>query len=228
MTTHPGFPKAGLDFLQGLAKNNTREWFQARKDDFEADVKAPMTALVEGLNEVLADVAPACVTPPAKAIPRMHRDVRFSADKAPYKTEIAAILACRGGEKSASSGYYVGISPKRAELIAGAYMPDGPALLALRSHVAAKPAEVKRLLADRKLASAWGGIQGERLVRVPRGFDPEHPAADLLRLKQWYFRAELPRDIVASPRLLPEIAARFRAAAPFVTELDRILGRAKR
>lgn len=228
MTTHPGIPKAGLDFLAGLARNNTREWFQARKGDFESGVKAPMAALVEGLNEALADFAPACVTAPARAIPRMHRDVRFSADKAPYKTEIAAILPCRGGDKTAASGYYVGISPKRAELVAGAYMPDGPALLALRSHVAARPAEMRRILAQRELTRAWGEIQGERLVRVPRGFDAEHPAADLLRLKQWYLRAELPRDVIASPRLLPEIVARFRAAAPFVLELDRILARAKR
>lgn len=229
MTTEfPGMPREGLDFLSGLAKNNEREWFQERKDVFEGRVKAPMIALVEALNAEMASFVPACVTAAAKAIPRMNRDVRFSADKSPYKTEIAAIFPCRGKDKQAASGYYIGISPKRAELIAGAYMPDGPALLALRSHVAKREAEMRSLLAARKLQAAWGDIQGERLVRVPKGFEPEHPAADLLRLKQWYFRAELPKDVVLSPKLLPEIVSRFRAAAPFVLELDRILGSAKR
>ena len=95
----PGFPKAGLAFLADLKQNNTRDWFQPRKEIFESQVKAPMAALVEAFNSHLVKFAPDYDNHPAKAVYRIYRDTRFSKDKTPYKTHIAAILPRRGLQK---------------------------------------------------------------------------------------------------------------------------------
>src|SRR5690349_3822990 len=101
-----GFPEEGMAFFRGLARNNRREWFLPRKQVYEDLVKAPMVELVEALNASMLDFAPAYVTDPDKAIFRIYRDVRFSADKTPYKTHIAATFSRRGSARHAAAGYY--------------------------------------------------------------------------------------------------------------------------
>jgi len=91
----PGFPPEALTFLRSLKRNNRREWFQPRKEIFETKVKAPIIQLVEAINAELLDFAPEHITDPKKAVYRIYRDTRFSADKTPYKTHIAAIFPDR-------------------------------------------------------------------------------------------------------------------------------------
>src|SRR6266436_2992270 len=98
----PGFPSEALTFLKNLSRHNDREWFQARKETFEAKVKAPMAELVEAINKELLDFAPDHITDPKKAIYRIYRDTRFSADKTPYKTHIGAIFPNRNLGKQSS------------------------------------------------------------------------------------------------------------------------------
>lgn len=99
------FPSEALTFLRGLARNNDREWFNARKETFETKLKAPMLAFIEAINAELMDFAPEHVTDPKKAFYRIYRDTRFSADKTPYKTHIAAIFPRKGLEKHAGAGF---------------------------------------------------------------------------------------------------------------------------
>ena len=99
----PGFPAEGLEFLRKLAKNNKREWFQPRKEIFEAKVKQPMIELVEAVNAELLKFAPDHINDPKKAVYRIYRDTRFSADKTPYKTHIAAVFPPRGRPREASA-----------------------------------------------------------------------------------------------------------------------------
>ena len=106
----PGFSPEALKFLRGLERNNRREWFQPRKETFETLVKAPMTQLVEAVNAELLRFAPDHITDPKKSVYRIYRDTRFSADKTPYKTHIAAIFPPRGLEKHASAGFYFHVS----------------------------------------------------------------------------------------------------------------------
>ena len=87
-----GFPEAGMQFFRSLARNNRREWFQPRKHIYEEQVKAPMAELVTALNAEMMRFAPDHVVEPAKAIYRIYRDTRFSKDKTPYKTHVAAIF----------------------------------------------------------------------------------------------------------------------------------------
>src|SRR5207244_3382352 len=102
----PGFPSEALTFLRGLARNNRRDWFQPRKEIFETKVKAPMIELVEAVNAELLKFAPDYINDPKKAIYRIYRDTRFSPDKTPYKTHIAAVFPRRGLDRQAGAGFY--------------------------------------------------------------------------------------------------------------------------
>lgn len=213
-----GFPAEALTFLRGLARNNRREWFQPRKEIFEAKIKAPMVELVEGVNAELQRFAPAHITDPKKAIYRIYRDTRFSPDKTPYKTHLAAIFPRRGAERHSSAGYYFHISPKSVAIAMGAYMPGPAELFAIRSWLSKHHQEFQD--AAKSLHRLMGELQGDSLARSPKGFDPAHPANDLVRRKAWYFGTELDPTMAESPRLLPEIVKRFRAGAPLIEMLN--------
>src|SRR5260370_22678231 len=133
----PGFPVEMVQFFKGLEQNNNREWFQARKSIYEEKVKAPMIDLVTAVNEAMLKFAPDHIVDPAKAIYRIYRDTRFSKDKTPYKTHIAAGFPRRGLAKHGSGGYYFGVSHKGNENAGRVYNanPETP------QRVAVKPAD---------------------------------------------------------------------------------------
>ena len=128
----PGFPAETLPFLRDLKANNKREWFQPRKPIYEEKVKAPLVELVLALGEELRDFGTDLVTAPDKAIYRIYRDVRFSKDKSPYKTHVAAVFSARGLEKHAGAGLYFHVSPDELLVGGGIYRPGSRELLAIR------------------------------------------------------------------------------------------------
>jgi uncharacterized protein (TIGR02453 family) len=132
----PGFSSQAISFLRNLKRNNEREWFQPRKEIFETQLKAPMTELVEAVNRELLAFAPDHVTDPKKAIYRIYRDTRFSADKTPYKTHIGAIFPHHGLGKQSSAGFYFHVSTKSVGIAAGSYMPGPDELRAVREWLA--------------------------------------------------------------------------------------------
>jgi uncharacterized protein (TIGR02453 family) len=213
-----GFPPEALTFLRGLTRNNRREWFQPRKDIYETKVKAPMAELVDSLNVELRKFAPSHVNDPKKAVYRIYRDTRFSADKTPYKTHIAAIFPRRGHEKHVSAGLYCAVSLEGIEVAGGLYMPGPQELLAIRTWLADRHGEFRKAATGpRKL---MGALQGESLQRIPKGFDSAHPAADLLKMKQWLYYTTLDAGLITSPRLFGEIVKRFRVMMPVVEMLN--------
>lgn len=212
------FTAEALTFLRGLARNNNRDWFQPRKETFEAKLKAPMIALIEQVNAELMAFAPEHVTDPKKAFYRIYRDTRFSPDKTPYKTHIAAIFPSRGREKHASAGFYFQLSAKGIGIVAGMYAPGPEELLAVRTMLASQHAKFRT--AAKAPEKLLGKLEGSSVTRMPKGFDPESPAADLLKMKQWLYWQELDVKLATSPKLKTEIAKRFRAAAPVVYMLN--------
>jgi uncharacterized protein (TIGR02453 family) len=218
-----GFPKEMATFFRGLKRNNRREWFQPRKDVFDLDVKGPMTLLVEALNREFAKFAPHYVTDPKKAIFRIYRDTRFSPDKTPYKTHIAASFGRRGGESMAVSGYYFSVSSEQIEIAGGIYHPAPDTMLLVRTHIADHYEELRRILANKTLRGRIGGLQGSELSRAPKGFDPSHPAIDLIKKKDWIVDVDLDPALATTPRLLREIADRFRLMTPLIEFLNRPL-----
>ncbi len=214
----PGFPPEALTFLRSLKRNNRREWFQPRKEIFDAELKAPMIQLVEAINAELLDFAPDHITDPKKAVYRIYRDTRFSADKTPYKTHIAAIFPHHGLQKHSSAGFYFQITEKSVGIAAGSYMPGPDELRAVRTWLAENhPAFRETSKRPKKLL---GKLDGKAAVRMPKGFDGAHPAEDLIRMKQWLYWIELDAKLATTPRLLPELLKRFRAAAPVIAMLN--------
>ena len=182
-SSFPGFPPEALQFFRGLARNNRREWFLPRKPLFEEKVKEPMRQLVDALNLALHEFAPEYETDPDKAIFRIYRDVRFSKDKKPYKEHIAATFHRRGTTSHGQAGYYVAISHKEVAVGGGVYAPEPQQLLAIRGRIAEHHEEFRRILAAKPVRKLLGSLEGAQLSRVPRGFAPDHPAAELLRHK---------------------------------------------
>ena len=222
-----GFPQEGTVFLRALRKNNRREWFQPRKQIYEEQVKAPMIELVSALNLEMMAFARDYVSDPKKAIFRIYRDTRFSADKSPYKTHSAAVFAKRGGDRIAGAGFYFGVSPTEIEVAGGAYGPGPQQLLAIRNHLMEHYRAFDRIVRSPGLRKLMGDLRGEQLTRVPRGIPRAHPAADHLRHKQWYFDATLDPSLATTPRLLAELLKRFRAMTPMVEFLNDPLARIK-
>ena len=223
----PGFPPEGIAFLRALEKNNRREWFQPRKHVYDEKVKRPMTDLVARVMGAMMEFAPDHVGEPEKAIYRIYRDTRFSKDKTPYKTHIAAVFHRRGLCMHDGGGLYFAVSPKEVEVAGGIYMPSPETLRAVRNHLAGRHEEFRDLIGDRTLRRLLGEMQGEQLSRPPKGFGPDHPAADLLRYKQFLFYVLLDPTIATTPKLEPEIIKRFRALTPFLDFLNAPLAKAK-
>src|SRR5271156_3513886 len=145
----PGFPAEAVTFLRSLKRNNKREWFQPRKHLYEQHLKVPMQELVAALNIEFAKFAPDYVSEPKKAVFRIYRDTRFSADKTPYKTHIAAYFARRGRgpEPLGTGGYYFSIAPDQIEIAGGIYRPPPDVTLLIRGHIAESHRELRGIRA---------------------------------------------------------------------------------
>jgi uncharacterized protein (TIGR02453 family) len=210
-------------FFRSLKRNNRREWFQPRKHLFEQHVKTPMLELVSAINAELAKFAPDYVTEPKNAVFRIYRDTRFSADKTPYKTHIAASFARRGGERLGAGGFYFSVSHDVIEVAAGIWHPDREVTLLVRNHIAETHQELSRILANKKGRKLTGSLGGAALTRSPKGFDPEHPAAGFIKMKDWILDVTLDPSLATTPKLHGEIVARFRAMMPLIQYLNRPL-----
>lgn len=224
-STFPGFSPDALAFLRKLKRNNKREWFQPRKEQFETLIKLPMLELVACMNQELARFAPDYVTPPQKAVYRIYRDTRFSPNKTPYKTHIAAIFPKHTAVKREGAVFYMHFTPDELLVFSGVYSPERDELLAYRTLIQEHYQELEEILREKKLRQLSGGLQGEELSRMPKGFPVDHPAEALLRKKQWYLECILDVKVVTSPRLVPEIVRHFQAMTPFVEFMNRAVAR---
>jgi uncharacterized protein (TIGR02453 family) len=220
-STFPGFSPDALAFLRSLKRNNRREWFKPRKEKYEKLIKTPMLEMVESLNQELARFAPGYVTPREKAVYRLYRDTRFSPNKTPYKTHIAAIFPRHTAVKREGAVFYLHFTPTELLAFGGVYSPEREELLAYRALIQEHYEELQKILRNKKLRKVAGQLQGEQLSRMPKGFPTDHPAEALLRHKQWYLECTLDVKLVTSPRLVPELARRFQAMTPLVEFLNR-------
>ncbi len=223
-STFPGFPKEGVAFLRALKKNNDREWFTPRKATFEATVKQPMIELVGALHKEMLRFAPDYVGDAAKCVYRIYRDTRFSNDKTPYKTFASALFLRNGFDKyTGGAAYYFAVSPDNIEVAGGVYTPDRDVLLEVRQHIVANHKRILAILAAAKVKKLLGEVQGESLSRVPKGFDPEHPAADLIRRKSFLLDVTLDPKLATTPDLFKELIKRIEGMTPFVEFLNEPL-----
>ncbi len=174
-TPVPYLRPEAITFLRNLAKHNDREWFKPRKAQFEAELKEPMLAIVRKITDAMIDFAPNHVRPAEKSLFRIYRDTRFSHDKRPYKTHVAAWWSHQGLEKTSGAGYYFQVSPKGVVIAAGAYMPEKEQLAAIRHWLLDNHEEFRKILKKPAVRKTFSEFEGEALTRPPKGFPPDHP-----------------------------------------------------
>jgi uncharacterized protein (TIGR02453 family) len=211
---------AGLAFLRNLARHNDREWFQPRKALFEAELKEPMLAIVRKITDAMTDFAPNHVRPAEKSLFRIYRDTRFSNDKRPYKTHVAAWWSHQGLEKTSGAGYYFHISAKEVIVAAGAYMPEKDQLAAIRNWLIENHVAFRKLLQSPAVRRTFKEFEGERLSRPPKGFPKDHPALDLIQCRQWGLSVTLPASAALKPDFAATVIRYFRLAAPVIDALN--------
>ena len=220
------FSEAGLKFLRGLVRHNDREWFNARKPVYEAELKEPMLALIGEVNEGLAGFAPEFVRAPSKSMMRIYRDIRFSPDKAPYKTHVAAWWAREGMAKTTGAGFYMSFGPEGLVVAAGAYQPDKDQLLAIRRHLVEHHAAYRALVGARKMKAQFDEFEAGGLSRPPKGFaEVPAEAMELVKMQRWGVARTLPVEVGLGVGLVKEIVGRFGVAAPLVALLNAPLVR---
>lgn len=210
----------GIAFLRSLARNNDRDWFTPRKAIFEAELKEPMLAIIRKVTDAMTTFAPAFVRPAEKSLFRIYRDTRFSADKKPYKTHVAAWWAHQGLEKTSGAGYYFHISAKEVVIAAGAYMPEKEQLAAIRHWLLENHAAFRKTMQRPAVQKVFAEFEGNPLVRAPKGFPVEHPALELIRCRQWGLSTTLPPSTALEPDFAATLIRYFRLAAPMVDALN--------
>ncbi len=221
----PVFTPKTLTFLRALKRNNDREWFRARKDDYEAHVRGPLVALLARLEQDLPAFAPEFIAHPKVSLFRIYRDTRFSNDKSPLKTNAAAHFPHRQLMKR-GAGLYLEVAPGWVWIGGGIYMPERSDLQAIRERIATDHRKLRRIIGAPAFRSVVGELKGEQLTRVPRGFLPDHPAADLLRHKQFLASNEYPAAFASDPGFYPELLRVFRAITPLTRFLNDALATA--
>ena len=227
-----GFPPAAFRFLHDLAGNNEKAWFEAHRDVYERELREPMRSLVAALDARLATIAPEIVGDPKRSLFRIHRDVRFSKNKQPYKTNAGAWLYHRdAGRKvgtlgeGGGAGFYFHIAPDGCFMAGGIWMPARPALLRIRRAIAAEPAALAKLTSAAAFRRRFDGLsQDAKLQRVPRDFPADHPAAEWLKLQSFTAHAPIEPKTVTSPRLVDRLCKDFELLVPLVRWLNRALG----
>ena len=222
----PRFTNDTLRFLRALRRHNNREWFRGHKSDYEAHVRGPMTVVIDRLRTDLPAFAPDLVASPKVSMYRIYRDTRFSRDKTPYKTHASAIFPHRALPKHAGAGLYFHVAPDHVLVGAGLYAPEPGHLYKLRTHVASNTKRFRAIVESPRFRRSFGEINGQRLKRVPRGFDADHPAAEYLKLRQFLAGTERPPEFATGARFYGSLRRLFEELAPFVTFLNEPLAAA--
>jgi uncharacterized protein (TIGR02453 family) len=217
------FTAKTLSFLRSLKRNNNREWFRARRDQYETHVQAPMVLVIERLATDFRRFAPELEASPKKSLYRIYRDTRFSADKTPLKTNVAASFRCRGFARHASAGLYFEISPGWVWMGGGFYAPETAHLVRIREHISQTHPQLHRIATAAAFRKAVGALDGERLTRVPRGFRKDHPAAEYLKHRNFLAGREFPPEFATSGEFYPTLVTTFKAIMPLVRFLNEPL-----
>jgi uncharacterized protein (TIGR02453 family) len=211
-----------LRFLDDLGKHNNKTWFEEHRAPYE-EARNIFERFVDGLIDELRTsdhlqglTAKDCVT-------RIHRDIRFSKDKSPYKTSMGAAIA-PGGRKSSQLGYHIYVAPGDHSVVAGGlYMPDAKQLTKFRRAIDRDAEELKRITNAKTFVEQLGQIGGEKLATAPQGYSRTHPDIELLRLKQVTVARHFADKEVASPDFTSQVLKACKAMKPFLDYLNSIL-----
>lgn len=215
-------------FLQQLRVNNDKVWFDANRSLYSKLRKEFEDFLEIVIAEISQFDREASQTTAKASIFRINRDIRFSNDKLPYKTNFGAFIA-KGGRKGINSGYYIHIEPGECFLAGGIYMPSAPMLKAIREEIFENTGVFKEIIHSPDFVKHFGDrIGDEKLKSAPRGFPKDFPDMDYLKYKSYTVLKSEPDSIYQSPGFIKEVKAVFRAMAPFNQFLNRAVEEVER
>jgi uncharacterized protein (TIGR02453 family) len=225
------FTPAAFRFLRALKRNNRREWFEAHRAEWERVVRDPLRELVEEVDARLATTLPEIVGDPKASIFRIHRDVRFSPDKSPYKTWAAAWFFHRdagrqvGTEGNGGAGFYFHLEPGGSLLGGGLWMPPKDQLARLRDALVEDHRPFEAIVDAPAFRRRFGRLDEEAmLVRLPRGYAPGHPAERWLRYRSFTAGRAMSESELFSHKLPDVLAKDFARLGPFVRWLNAAVG----
>lgn len=213
-----------LKFLKDLKKNNNKPWFDAHRDAYEkarADFEQFIQAVLDKHSKNDPDLQELTAK---KCMFRINRDVRFSKDKSPYKTNFGASMD-KGGKKSGLAGYYFHLEPGGKSFLGGGlWQPEPPVIKRIRQEIDYCCDEFTALLSSKKFKNYYGGLyEGEnvKLSKVPQGFEKDNPAAEYLKFKSWLVLHSLPDEELTAPGLVKATVEAYKLMQPFVRFLNR-------
>ena len=223
-STH--FTPALFDFLADLVVNNRREWFQANRDRYERDVKDALLGFVSDFGERLPEISPHMIADPRPSggsMFRIYRDMRFSKDKSPYKTNAGVHFRHEVGREVHGPGLYLHMEPGNVFAAAGIWRPDSATVGKIRGAIVDNPKRWEAIVNDGRFNSNYG-LEGESLKRAPKGIDPAHPLIDHLKLKSFAAGTTFSQDDACSPDFIDMYVDSCQTAGPFMKFLCDSVG----
>jgi len=215
-----------FEFLLELRANNDRDWFGENKGRYERHVKEPLLAFIEDFEPYLHSISEHFVAD-ARAnggsMFRIYRDVRFSKDKTPYKTQAAVHFRHEIGKSVHAPGFYLHLEPDLVFAGVGLWRPDSAALARIRERIVDDPAAWGAAVEDPGFVEEFD-LEGESLKRPPKGFDPEHPLIEDLKRKDHVATCMLDEDEVTAPGFIDVFADACRTSSPYIEFLTNAVG----
>jgi uncharacterized protein (TIGR02453 family) len=215
------FTDRSFAFLRALARNNSREWFQAHKSDYEAQVRAPFLRLLQDIQPDLAAISSqfrADARPVGGSLFRIHRDTRFANDKTPYKTHAGARLFHQRFREVDSPSFYIHVQPGHCFVGAGIWHPEPATRRRIRQFIADNPQAWLKAVHSPAFRRRFE-LGGETLQRPPRGFPPDHPLIEDLKRQSFVGSTALADETVLGPQLRRSVASALAGLAPMVDYL---------
>lgn len=205
--------KKVLQFLQDLSQNNNKEWFHANRNRYEESRETMLFVTEVLINEIRKFDSEISVMNPKDCMFRIFRDVRFSKDKRPYKTNFGIFIA-KGGRKSMHSGYYLHIEPGRSFVGGGIYMPPAEPLKVIRNYLAAQGDEFLEIINNKDFKSVYPEMHDHQLKTAPKGFPKDHPFIDLLKYKSIVFSTSLGNSLIIGENFIDFVVNAFQKLQP--------------
>lgn len=202
-----------LEYLTDLSANNNREWYHANKKRYEESREKILFLTDVIINEIRKFDHEIPALSPKDCVFRIFRDVRFSKDKRPYKTNFGAFIA-KGGRKSMNAGYYFHLDPEESFVGGGVYMPPSEPLRAIRNYIADHGAEFLEIINDKNFKKTYPEMYEDKLKTAPKGFPKDHEYIDLLRYKSFVFSSKLDKSDITSDKLIGKIVDSFKQLHP--------------
>lgn len=208
------FDKDFVKFMKDLAAHNEREWFHENKKRYEKSVKDPFVGFVQELIDKVGKLDKNVKIEPKQAIFRIHRDVRFSKDKTPYKTNASAIISAGGRKDMHSPGMYIQLGPEDVRVYGGLFQLDTKQLYSVRTYLSKNLKEFNKLLNAKKFKDAFETIRGEQHKKVPKDFAEAIAEQPLLLNKSFYYFTKLKPALIAKPELVKTIMDHYKIIQP--------------